>query len=119
VQRGLVDDEEDWSKYRRASAIDPTVLSDEEIDRVRSGETRRLILYKFTHHPIQSLKVLRRFLRHMPIREVLGLVFHPFLRKKEGATKTEGISRAMEHEKMKKAAAELTQIADDALEDSL
>ena len=49
----------------------------------------------------------------------MGLVFKPFLDKKEGATKTEGISRAMEHEKMKKAAADLTQIADDALESAI
>jgi radical SAM superfamily enzyme YgiQ (UPF0313 family) len=119
VQRGLVDDEEDWNKYQRASWIDPTVLPDEEIDRVRSDEMRRLILYKFTRRPLQSLKVLRRFLRHMPIREVLRMVFKPFLRKKEGATKAEGISQAMEHEKMKKAAADLTQISEDALENAV
>ena len=119
VQRGLVDDEKDWNKYFRASLIDPTVLPDQEIDRVRSIEMRRLILYKFTHYPLQSLKVLRRFMRHMPIREVLRLVFKPFLGKRSAATKTESISRAMEHEEMKRAAADLTQVADDRLEDAL
>ncbi len=119
VQRGLVDDEKDWNKYRRASWIDPTVLPDEEIDRVRSEEMRRLIRYKLTRHPLRSLKVLRRFFRHMPVGEVLRLVFKPFLGKKEKAMKTEGVSRAVEHEKMKKAAANLTQVDDDALEEVL
>ena len=119
VQRGLVDDEKDWNKYFRASLVDPTVLPDQEIDRVRSIEMRRLILYKFTRYPLQSLKVLRRFIRHMPIREVLRLVFKPFLGKRGAATKTEGISRAMEHEEMKRAAADLTQLADDRLEEAL
>jgi radical SAM superfamily enzyme YgiQ (UPF0313 family) len=119
VQRGLVDDEKDWYKFHRASSIDPTVLPDAEIDRVRSDEMRRLILYKFTHHPIQTLKILRRFIRHMPILEVLRLVFKPFLGKKARATKTEVLSRTMEHENMKSAAADLTQIADEALDDAL
>lgn len=119
LERGLVDDDRDWNKYLRASSIDPTVLRDEEIDRVRAVETRRLILYKFTRRPIQSFKVLRRFVRHMPIRDVLHLVFKPFIKKKQGAARTAGISRAMEHEKMKKAAADLTQVADGALDKAL
>ena len=43
----------------------------------------------------------------------------PFLGKRGAATKTEGISRAMEHEEMKRAAADLTQLADDRLEEAL
>lgn len=77
---------------------------------------RRLILYKFMHYPSQSLKLLRRFTRYMPLRDVIYLVAKPFVGEKKGATKAELISRAVEHEEMKTAAADLTQLADEALE---
>ncbi len=116
VQRGLVDDEKDWYKYFKCSSIDPTVLPGEEIHRIRSEEMRRLILYKFTRYPLQTLRLLRRFTRHMPLRDVIYLIVKPFLGKKSGATKAELVSRAVEHGKLKSAAAELTQLADEALE---
>ncbi len=119
VQRGLVNDEEDWNKYFRASLIDPTILPDDEIDRVRSVEMRRLIRYKFTRYPIQSLKVLRRFTRYMPKADALRLVFKAFLGKKKAAPKAGSASAVMGYEESKKAAAALTQIADDGLDDAV
>jgi len=116
LQRGLVDDTRDWYKYYKCSSIDPTVLSGEEIHRIRSEEMRRLILYKFTRYPIQTLKMLRRFVRHMPIRDVAYMIFKPFVGKKSGATKAEVLSRAVEHEELKSSAAALTQLADEELE---
>jgi radical SAM superfamily enzyme YgiQ (UPF0313 family) len=116
VERGLVDEERDWYKYFKCSSIDPTVMPGEEIHRIRSEGLRRLILYKFTHYPLQSLKLLRRFTRYMPLRDVIYLVAKPFLGEKKGATKAELISRAVEHGEMKTAAADLTQLADEALE---
>jgi radical SAM superfamily enzyme YgiQ (UPF0313 family) len=116
VERGLVDEERDWYKYFKCSSIDPTVMSGEEIHRIRSEGMRRLILYKLTHYPLQSLKLLRRFTRYMPLRDVIYLLVKPFLGEKKGSTKAEVISRAVEHEEMKTAAADLTQLADEALE---
>jgi radical SAM superfamily enzyme YgiQ (UPF0313 family) len=119
VQRGLVDDQRDWYKYYKCSSIDPTVLPGEEIHRIRSEELRRLILYKFTRYPLQTLRLLRRFVRHMPIRDVAHLIFKPFMGKKGGATKAEVLSRAVEHAEDKTSAADLTLLADEALESAL
>ena len=116
VKRGLVDDIADWYKYFKCSSIDPTVLPGEEIHRIRSEELRRLILYKFARYPLQTLKLLRRFVRHMPIRDVIYLLIKPFMGKKSGATKAEVLSRAVEHGDQKSLAADLTLLADEAQE---
>lgn len=115
VQRGLVDDNKDWFKYFKCSSIDPTVLPGEEIHRIRTEGLQKLILYKFTHYPLQTLRLLRRFVRYMPLRDVIYLLVKSFLGKKAGATKAEIVSRAVEHEEVKSAAAELTQLPDNAL----
>ena len=116
MQRGLVDDKRDWYKYFKCSSIDPTVLSGEEIHRFRSAGMRRLIIYKFTRYPLQTARLLKRFFRYMPAKDVLHLLIKPFLGDKKGATKAETLSRAVEHSEMKDAAAELTQVPDELLE---
>ncbi len=115
VQRKLVDDKEDWYKYFKCSEIDPTVLSGEKIHRIRTEELRRLILYKLSRYPIQSFRLLRRFMRYMPVKDVLYILAKPFLGKKSGATRSEVLSRAVEHREMKTAAGELTQLPDEEL----
>lgn len=113
LQRGLVDDAKDWYKYFKCSEIDPTVLPGDQAHRVRTEEMRRLIVYKLTRHPLQSLRLLRRFMRHMPIKDVIYLIIKPFLGKKSGATRSELLSRAVEHRDIKSVAATLTQLEDD------
>jgi len=115
VSRGLVDDEKDWYKYFKCSTIDPTILPGEEIHRVRQEEFKRLILYKFLHYPVATLRLLRHFLRTMSLKDVIYLVTKPFLGKKSGATRQEVLSRAVEHQEMKTAAADLTHLPDDQL----
>jgi predicted small metal-binding protein len=73
-------------------------------------------LYKLLHYPVQTFRLLRRFLRYMPVRDVIYLILKPFLGKKKGATKSEVLSRAVEHGAVKDAAAEMTQVSDDTLE---
>ena len=85
--------------------------------RARAGDSG--ILYKFTRYPLQTFKLLRRFTRYMPLRDVLHLLVKPFLGKKKGATRAEVVSRAVEHQDLKSAAAEMTQLADDALENAI
>jgi len=119
LRRGLVNDATDWYKYFKCSSIDPTVLSGEEIHRIRSEEMRKLILYKLTRHTRQTLKLLRRFTRYMPLRDVIYLLLKPFLGRKQGFTKAEVVSRAVEHGDMKSAAADLTLVADAALEHAI
>ena len=112
VQRGLVSDANDWYKYFKCSEIDPTCLPGPVINAERAAGLRRLFAYKLTHYPLQTLRLLRRFLRHMPLRDVLYLIVKPFLGDKQGQTKNEVLTRAVEHGAMKDAAAELTQVAD-------
>jgi anaerobic magnesium-protoporphyrin IX monomethyl ester cyclase len=116
VRRGLVNDATDWYKYFKCTSIDPTCLPGEEVHRIRSEEMRKLIIFKFTRYPIQTFRLLRRFLRFMPLRDVLYLIVKPFLGKKAGATHAEVVSRAVEHADAKSAAADLTTLSDEAIE---
>jgi anaerobic magnesium-protoporphyrin IX monomethyl ester cyclase len=116
VKRGLVNEQTDWYKYFKCSAIDPTCLSGEVINAERQAGLRRLFLYKLLHYPAQTFRLLRRFLRFMPVRDVAYLLAKPFLGSKRGATKAEVLSRAVEHGAMKDEAAGLTQVTDELLE---
>ena len=116
LKRGLINDAEDWYKYFKCSSIDPTCLDGELINDVRRAGLRRLFIYKLLHYPMQTFRLLRRFTRYMPLRDVVYLIIKPFLGKKKGATKAEVLSRAVEHGAMKDAAAEMTQLHDDVLQ---
>lgn len=116
VKRGLVSEANDWYKYFKCSAIDPTCLPGELIHETRSAGLRRLFVYKLLHYPVQTFRLLRRFLRYMPLRDVVYLIVKPFLGKNRGATKSEVLSRAVEQGARKDAAAEMTQVSDDRLE---
>ncbi|HET9297833.1 MAG TPA: radical SAM protein [Candidatus Binatia bacterium] len=116
VARDLVDDATDWYKYFKCSEIDPTCLSGPVINDERTAGLRRLFRYKVTHYPLQTFRLLRRFLRHMPLRDVIYLIVKPFTGKKQGPTKNEVLSRAVEHRALKDSAAELTNVPDALLE---
>ncbi len=119
VKRGLVRESTDWYKYFKCSEIDPTCLPGETINLVRQEGLKRLFLYKLSHYPIQTFRLLRRFLRFMPVRDVVYLIAKPFLGQRKGATRAEVLSRAVEHADMKDAAAQLTQVTDDMLHEVL
>ncbi|MBI3786127.1 MAG: B12-binding domain-containing radical SAM protein [Deltaproteobacteria bacterium] len=115
VGRGLVDDKDDWYKYFKCSEIDPTCLPGAVINAERSAGLKRLFRYKLTHYPVQTFRLLRRFVRHMPLRDVLYLLVKPFLGQQQGPTKNEVMSRAVEQSAAKDAAALFTQVADDQI----
>ena len=94
VKRGLVNDATDWYKYFKCTSIDPTCLPGEEVHRIRSEEMRKLILYKFTRYPLQTFRLLRRFVRFMPLRDVLYLVVEAVSRQEGRARPTPRWSRA-------------------------
>jgi hypothetical protein len=116
VQRGLVDDATDWYKYFKCSEIDPTCLPGAVINAERSAGLRRLFRYKLTHYPVQTFRLLRRFMRYMRLRDVVYLIAKPFLGQKQGPTRNEMLSRSVEHGALKDAAAKLTTIPDALLE---
>jgi predicted small metal-binding protein len=105
VKRLLVNDAEDWYKYFKCSEIDPTCLPGEVVNAERTAGLRRLFRYKFSHYPLQTLRLLRRFIRYMPLRDVVYLIVKPFLGAKRGATKAEVLSRAVEHSVSKETVA--------------
>ena len=70
-----------WYKYVKCTSIDPSCLPGEEVHRIRLEEMRKLIIYKFTRYPLQTFRLLRRFVRFMPLRDVLDLIVKPFLGK--------------------------------------
>jgi anaerobic magnesium-protoporphyrin IX monomethyl ester cyclase len=119
LNRGLVNDATDWYKYFKCSEIDPTCLPGEKINEVRQEGLKRLFLYKLTRYPLQTYRLLRRFLRYMPVRDVVYLILKPFLGRQKGATKAEVLSRAVEHAEMKDAAAALTQLTEEKLQNVL
>ncbi len=119
VKRGLVNEATDWYKYFKCSEIDPTCLPGEVINAVRQEGLKKLFLYKIFHYPLQTWRLLRRFLRFMPVRDVAYLIAKPFLGQKKGATKAEVLSRAVEHAEMKDAAALFTQLSDEMLHNVL
>jgi len=116
LKRGLVNETDDWFKYFKCSEIDPTCLPGPVINAERAAGLRRLSRYKLTHYPVQTLRLPRRFMRYMPVRDVLYLIVKPFLGSKQGPTKNEVLSRAVEHPLLKDAAAHLTQVSDAVLE---
>ena len=88
------------------------MLSGEEIHAIRSEELKRLIVYKFLHFPVQTLRLTARLVRNMPWRNVVLVFVKPFLGKKSGQTNAEVLSRVVEREAAMSAAADLTQIPD-------
>jgi radical SAM superfamily enzyme YgiQ (UPF0313 family) len=114
--RKLVDDTADWFKYFKCSEIDPSCLPGEVINRERTAGFRRLFLYKLTHYPLQTARLLRRFSRFMRLRDIIYLIVKPFLGTRRGATQAETLSRAVEHSELKDAAAAFTHVADATLE---
>jgi radical SAM superfamily enzyme YgiQ (UPF0313 family) len=115
VQRGVVNDVDDWYKYFKCSEIDPTCLPGPVINAERAAGLRRLFRYKVLHYPLQTFRLLRRFTRYMKLRDVAYLIVKPFLGNTQGPTKSEVLSRAVEHGAMKDAAADLTQLSDEVL----
>jgi anaerobic magnesium-protoporphyrin IX monomethyl ester cyclase len=87
------------------------------INAERTAGFKRLFRYKLRHYPLQTARLLRRFLRHMRLRDVLYLIIKPFLGNKWGPTKNEVLSRAVEHGAQKEAAASLTRVSDTLLEE--
>ncbi|HLH56460.1 MAG TPA: radical SAM protein [Verrucomicrobiae bacterium] len=116
LTRGLINDTTDWFKYFKCSSIDPTCLPGEVINDERRKGLRRLFIYKLLHYPVQTFRLLRRFFRYMPARDVVYLLIKPFLGRKKGPTNAEVLSRAVEHGEVKDAAAALTQVSDERLE---
>ncbi len=78
VQRGIIDDERDWYKWFKCSDIDPTVLPSEVVNRARQKGYLLLFAHRLILRPVQTLRLLRKFARHMKTSDILALLASPF-----------------------------------------
>ncbi len=78
VERGIIDDDRDWSKWFKCSDIDPTVLPSEVVNRARSKGYMLLFAHRIFLRPIKTFKLLRTFARYMKKRDILKLLLSPF-----------------------------------------
>jgi radical SAM superfamily enzyme YgiQ (UPF0313 family) len=78
VERGLIDDDNDWHKWFRCSEVDPTVLPADVVHETRKKGYKLLIKYLILHHPVRTVRLIRRFSKHMRSRDVLKLILSPF-----------------------------------------
>ncbi len=119
LQRGLLDDEADWHRSIECSTVDPTVLSREEIERLRAAGMRRLIAYKLVRYPLQVLRLLGRLARNMPLRHVVHLLLKPFLPRKPAATRSEVLARAVDMGELERVMTDPSRLSDEALEEAI
>jgi radical SAM superfamily enzyme YgiQ (UPF0313 family) len=78
VERGIIDDERDWNKWFKCSDIDPTILPSQVVNRSRQKGYLLLFSKRLFLRPIQTIRLLRRFGRHMKRGDILKLLWSPF-----------------------------------------
>ena len=78
VDRGIIDDERDWSKWFKCSDIDPTILPSEVVNRARMKGYGLLFLRRIFFRPIQTFKLLRTFGQYMKASDIFKLIASPF-----------------------------------------
>jgi radical SAM superfamily enzyme YgiQ (UPF0313 family) len=93
IERGIIDDERDWNKWFKCSDIDPTVLPSEVVNRARQKGYLLLFAKRLTLRPVQTLRLLRRFSRHMKWADILRLLWSPFTRR--ALTRTPALTARM------------------------
>ena len=81
VDRGIIDDDQDWQKWFKCTDIDPTALSGPEVNRLRMKGYALLFASRLLKRPLATLKLLRTFGRHMKARDILKLLASPFRRR--------------------------------------
>jgi len=81
IERGIIDDKRDWTKWFKCSDIDPTVLPSEVVNRARQRGYALLFAQRILRRPVQTWKLLRSLGRHMKISDILKLLCSPFQRR--------------------------------------
>ena len=78
VERGIIDDVRDWNKWFKCSDIDPTILPSQVLNRARQRGYVLLFAKRLFLRPFQTIRLLRRFGRHMKRADILKLLWSPF-----------------------------------------
>ncbi|MEA5114484.1 MAG: radical SAM protein [Geobacteraceae bacterium] len=78
VEKGIIDDKRDWKKWFKCTDIDPTTLQEKIVLRTRQKGYLLLFLSRIVLRPFQTMRLLRRFGRHMKLTDILKLLGSPF-----------------------------------------
>lgn len=78
VGQGIIDDVRDWNKWFTCTDIDPTTLPGETVIRSRRKGYLLLFVSRLLFRPFQTIRLLRRFGRHMKNSDILKLLWSPF-----------------------------------------
>jgi radical SAM superfamily enzyme YgiQ (UPF0313 family) len=81
VESGIIDDARDWYKYFKCSDIDASVLSGNELNRIRMKGYALLFFHRIFGRPFQSYKLIRSFSRNMEMSDIYRLLSSPFSRR--------------------------------------
>jgi len=78
VDRGIIDDDRDWHKGFKCCDIDPTVLPNAVLNRLRMKGYALLFARRIFERPIRTYNLLRTFGRHMKTPDLIKLICSPF-----------------------------------------
>jgi radical SAM superfamily enzyme YgiQ (UPF0313 family) len=81
IDRGIIDDEQDWHKWFKCSDIDPTILPSKVVNRARMKGMALLFLHRICRRPIQSYRLVQTFSRFMKTVDICKLLSAPFRRR--------------------------------------
>ncbi len=95
VAKGIIDDELDWKKWFKCSDIDPEILPGELVNLMRKKGYIHLFISRIFYRPFQTIRLLRRFGRHMKGSDIIKLLWSPF-RKRTLTVKPELPARMIE-----------------------
>lgn len=82
LDRGIIDDERDWHKWFKCSDIDPTVLPSATVNRARQRGYALLFAHRLFRRPLETVRLLRTFSRHMKVTDLVKLLSSPFRRRR-------------------------------------
>lgn len=74
VARGIIDDERDWDQIFPVHKIYPDAIDSRTLFALRSRLVKRLIRRKITRHPRAALKIFKRFLDCMSLKDLYHLL---------------------------------------------
>ena len=78
VDRGIIDDQRDWHERFRCCDIDPTILPNSTIKRLRTKGYAMLFARRLLTRPVQLYTLLRTFSRYMKTSDLIKLFLSPF-----------------------------------------
>lgn len=74
VAKGLIDDDKDWEKTFAVHCIYPNAIESQTLFKLRSRLVKRVIRRKVMRHPLEAMKIFRRFTECMSLSDLYQLL---------------------------------------------